>query len=284
MAGNPSSAGRLPPLSIGNVVSAGFRLYSAHLKTYLKLALVAYLWLFVPVYGWAKYFAITALISRLAFNELIHQPESLDAARQKVNQQLWGYLGLMLLVLLILMGFYFVILLVAMLVGVLAGIVLVPILSVISVGEVGSAIGVTLATILGGLIFLGGFSWLIARLLIVEVPLATEEDITVSQSLARSWELSQIAVWRIQGIVLVSFLVTLPILVLTNYVPSFALVGVQDNPTLYWTLYPFALILSLAGGVLVQPFWQALKAVLYYDLRSRREGFDLRLRDRPDRG
>lgn len=282
MAGNPSSAGRLPPLSIGNVVSAGFRLYSAHLKTYLQLALFAYLWVLVPVYGWAKYFAITALISRLAFNELIHQPESLDVARQKVNQRLWGYLGLMLLVLLIFTGFYFVILLIAALVGVLAGIILVPVLSAISVDDAGSAIGVALATILGGVIFLGGFSWLVARLLVVEVPLAIEENITASQSLARSWELSQIAVWRIQGIVLISFLVTLPILILTNYVPSFALVGVQDNATLYWTLYPFALILSLAGGVLVQPFWQAMKAVLYYDLRSRREGFDLQLRDRPN--
>jgi hypothetical protein len=29
----------------------------------------------------------------------------------------------------------------------------------------------------------------------------------------------------------------------------------------------------------VMPFWQSIKAVIYYDLRSRREGLGLQLRD-----
>jgi hypothetical protein len=37
------------------------------------------------------------------------------------------------------------------------------------------------------------------------------------------------------------------------------------------------IILVQIVQVLVLPFWQSLKAVIYYDLRSRREGLDLRL-------
>lgn len=33
------------------------------------------------------------------------------------------------------------------------------------------------------------------------------------------------------------------------------------------------------GGVLILPFWQTVKAVVYYDLRSRHEGLGLQLRD-----
>jgi hypothetical protein len=37
--------------------------------------------------------------------------------------------------------------------------------------------------------------------------------------------------------------------------------------------------LSFSGGALIVPFWQTVKAVVYYDLRSRREGLGLQLRD-----
>ncbi|MEL6765370.1 MAG: DUF975 domain-containing protein, partial [Cyanobacteria bacterium J06607_6] len=42
----------------------------------------------------------------------------------------------------------------------------------------------------------------------------------------------------------------------------------------FFFLFFFAVVLSA-------PFFQSLKAVLYYDLRNRREGLDLQFRDRP---
>jgi Ca2+/Na+ antiporter len=39
-------------------------------------------------------------------------------------------------------------------------------------------------------------------------------------------------------------------------------------------------LLALVLGSLIIPFWQSIKAVIYYDLRSRREGMGLELRDR----
>jgi hypothetical protein len=45
-------------LSVGNVVSAGLRIYRDHFKPYYLEALRSYLWVLVPVYGWAKCLAI----------------------------------------------------------------------------------------------------------------------------------------------------------------------------------------------------------------------------------
>ena len=39
------------------------------------------------------------------------------------------------------------------------------------------------------------------------------------------------------------------------------------------------LAVGLAGGALLLPFWQAIKAVIYYDLRVRREGFGIELEE-----
>ncbi|WP_049790737.1 hypothetical protein [Trichormus azollae] len=78
----PSAA---EPLSMDNVVSAAVRLYRPHLKTYLQIAFTAHFWALVPIYGWAKYAAISGLISPLAFEELTNQPESVEDARSHFN-------------------------------------------------------------------------------------------------------------------------------------------------------------------------------------------------------
>jgi hypothetical protein len=117
-------------LSIGNVVSTGLVLYRSNLKTYFFIALRAYLWILLPLiilviasaiavtatvyrasglYLWgflaiiiafllliggiSKYQTNAALISRLAYQELIGQPETVRAARQHIDPKLWRFWG-----------------------------------------------------------------------------------------------------------------------------------------------------------------------------------------------
>ena len=89
---NLSSSGQTGPLSVGNVVSASLRIYRDHFKSYFGLALVTYLWLLIPIYGWAKYSAISALISRLAFGEVSEKPETVSDAYREVNPGMWSFL------------------------------------------------------------------------------------------------------------------------------------------------------------------------------------------------
>jgi hypothetical protein len=267
------SQSSIRPLSVGNVVSAGMVLYRSNLKTYFQLALIAYLWVLLPIYGWAKFCAIHGLMSRLAYQELVDKPESVNTARSRIDPNLWSFLGVGFGVAIRLMGLYLLL---------YFGLFLAFIIPATALGQQPSAIivGGLLAFILlvVGIIMVIRFY---SRWFIAEVPLAVEEEISGgSQSIDRSWELTKNAVGRIQYIIVVAFLVTLPIQIVTGYIPSFFQIGLDPGTSAYWIVYFISLAFSLLGGALVLPFWQAIKAVIYYDLCSRREGLDLRLRDR----
>lgn len=274
------------PLSVGNVVSAGVRLYRSNMKRYVILVLRSYLWSIVPIYGWAKSIEITGRMSRLAYQELINQPETLTEAYQKTDRQVWNFLVTGLLMSLItfalFIGFFIVFLVFFMLVGLVASVI----------GSRGaidnSSVGVAFS-IFSGIAFLvlllaAFLVWLrvFSRLFIHEVPLAIEEGIDGVTTIGRSWTLTKGSVGRIQLIILVAGLITMVIML-----PAmFFVLGVigagadpENNPasTLFVLLFYAAILL---GNALIIPFWQAIKAVVYYDLRSRREGLGLELRDR----
>lgn len=266
------SQSSIRPLSVGNVVSAGFVMYRSNLKTYLKLSIFAYLWVLIPIYGWAKFSAIHGLIARLAFSELINKPETVSAARDRVNSRLWSFLGVGLGVGLRLLGIYILWYLAMLAVGIL------PIVALgAQAGIFISVIGFLFVLAAGIIVIIRLYS----RWFVAEVPLAVEENTTSgSQSIDRSWDLTNDAVGRIQYIIVVAFLVTIPILIITSYIPSVFQIRTEPGTSAYAIIQLISFFLSLVGGAIVMPFWQAIKAVIYYDLRSRREGLDLRLRDR----
>jgi hypothetical protein len=285
MASNLSPGNSIAPLSIGNVVSAGLWLYRSHLKTYFQLALTAYLWILVPIYGWAKFMAISGLISRLAFGELISQPESVKTARSQINPRLWSFLRVAFQV-----GISLALVSIGLtiLVGILAGIlglILRLIFGSVDNPVVISVISILIAVLVFGILVVG-LTWYYSRWIIAEVPLAVEEQVNGGKSIARSWELTKGSVFRIQGIVLVAFVISSPIVFLFSYLPDIFLFRVlrvfrvEGGSTTYWIVYFISLLTSLVGVIFVMPFWQSIKAVLYCDLRSRREGFGLQLRDR----
>ncbi|UWU46657.1 hypothetical protein [Limnospira platensis] len=63
-------------LNLGDVISAGFRIYRDHFKQYFTMAFFGFLWLIVPIYGWAKFAAISGAIARLAFFEVSERPRT----------------------------------------------------------------------------------------------------------------------------------------------------------------------------------------------------------------
>ncbi len=283
MSHNPGSPSPIEPLSVGNVVSAGLKLYSSHLKSYLKLASVAYLWIFVPVYGWAKCSATLALISRLAFGELVGQPESIESGRRFVNSRLWQFLIMGLLMFAIGIGLAIVIIIpFAIFAGILTGIV---VASQTSGATINPAIVLTilLLTLILLPVFIVALLWIQARFCLVEIPLAVEDNVDGTSTISRSWELTKGNVWRIAAILFVAYLITFPIQLPFTFA-SAIIQGIvetlaQDNPSYAILLSLIRLVITLVGAALVVPFWQSIKAVIYYDLRSRREGLGLRIRD-----
>jgi hypothetical protein len=271
---NLSSSGQTGPLSVGNVVSASLRIYRDNFKLYFGLALVASLWLLVPIYGWAKYFAIAALISRLAFGEVREKPETVSDARREVNPRMWRLFWAGTLTVLIYIGVY------------VAGTIAMAILLVGAAAIFGQNYVVMAVFMLVAVIaFLIIYIRIISRLLIVELPLAIENNIGATSAIGRSWELTKASVGRIQSIVFVGILVSLPIAIVV-LILTLSVQGVlrtvlgADSSLLYLVYYLMILPFSLGSGALVTSFWQAMKAIIYYDLRSRKEGLGLQIRDR----
>lgn len=271
---NLSSSIQTGRLSVGNVVSASLRIYRDHFKSYFSLALTAYLWLLVPIYGWAKYSAISALISRLAFGEVRENPETLTDARREVNPRMWRFLWAGILTFLIFFG--------ASLVGGIA-------MSFVAAGSAaifGQNYAILAAFLAVAVIaFLIIYIRLFSRLLIVELPLAMENNLNASSAISRSWELTKGSVGRIQWIVLVGILVSLPITIVVQVVTVLVQVVLSavlgaESALFYLVYYILIVVLSIVSGALVTPFWQAMKAIIYYDLRSRKEGLGLQMRDK----
>jgi hypothetical protein len=288
---NLSSSGQTGPLSVGNVVSASVRIYRDNFKLYFGLALVASLWLLIPIYGWAKYSAISALISRLAFGEVREKPETVSDARREVNPRMWRFLWAGILTFLIYIGVFVA----GTVAATITIFIVVFVAAMISSAILGGAAGpggpwrkYVIAALMAVtfITFLIIFIRIISRLLIVELPLAIENNIGARSAIGRSCELSKGSVGRILWIFIVAFLVSLPLgivgQILTGLVRRVVFSGLFAKSGLFYLVY-YLLIwppLSWGGGPLVTPFWQAMKAIIYYDLCSRKEGLGLQIRER----
>ncbi len=276
---NPSPEYQSPgPLSIGNVISAAARIYRDRFVVYYKLALIAYCWLLVPIYGWAKFMAISGLLSRLAYGEVSGKPESVREARRYINPRLWTFFGTALLVGLIFLGWY----LLFIIIGVIIALVL---------GNLGSQDNAwflllifALLAIVGLLIFIISILWLNSRLYLADLAISIENQSSSTKAINRSWQLSKQFIWRIMLINFVAGLVAMPASILIQIIDSLIrliliVIFPQDSPIFALLYFPIFLIIYFAILAVLVPFWQSIKAVVYYDLRSRREGIDLQLRD-----
>jgi hypothetical protein len=232
---------------------------------------LAILGIFIFFYSLARYCVESALISRLCFGELTGQPESNIEARSQVKKKLWSFLflafGIWIRIFLVYMGFYALIMAIAF-------------IAISLLSNAGVVAGIFLGLAIFGIFITAVFITvgLVSRWIVSELPLAVETGFNSSKSMERSWQLTKSSVGRIQGIVFVAFLVTIPVQGV-GAIPQFALISFDPSSSTYWVVYWISIIFSLGGGALVMPFWQAIKAVIYFDLRNRREGLDLQLRD-----
>lgn len=315
----------LQPMTVGNVVNTGIRLYTSNLKPYLKVAAIATGWALIPwvvlapivlfyanvqryysflgllVPAWivlllicsSYYLADSAAIARLAFTELTNQPEVPKQSRRYTQSRRWGFLLLGVLINLILLGIFAVM-------SVVALICTTAIFAVMGGPDflrnpTSAALVNPTLIVLTFLIFIGVilvsllvYMWLGVRFSIADLSLAMEPGIGSTDGIGRSWELTGGNVWRLLLIFLVTFLITIPVQVVLQVVlglvqEATTVVISEDSVSFVAVTYFVSTILGLLSGILLLPLWQAIKAVIYYDLRSRREGLDLELRDWGDR-
>ncbi|MEB3273422.1 MAG: hypothetical protein VKJ85_06525 [Prochlorothrix sp.] len=306
----------LRPLQVGDVVSAGLRLYRSNLGRFLPIAVVAALWplggvlglgiailiggivgnitvpaigilvglglglaaLVLMAYCGAKSAMNAAVIARLAFQELVNQPESVAEARHTLRPRLWRFFWLQGLLVLALIA-------TQLGTAIVQGILNIPLVLVM-----GDNI---LASLLGLILNLGAtavYYWVLARLFVPDLAIAVESDsLPPTKALQRSWMLSQGFAVRISLILLVASLVTMPFFIIAAiplFLAMFASLaslgssGAVPSPGIIASLggaFLLSMLLFLVMNLLLMAFWQSINAVLYYDLCSRQEGLDLKI-------
>jgi uncharacterized RDD family membrane protein YckC len=259
--------------------------------------LAALLFLIVPVslalfvYGLAKYQALSAAISRLSYYELLQTPETPAQASRYVNQRIGGFLLigflLSLIYVAVAIALYILLAIVVSIVAIVTGIPTVfqqgvdPSDPMVIGGMIAVFSSVVLILSIPTLLLI---LWLIARFFIAEVTFAIEPETLAGSALTRSWALTRKSSWRVVLLLLVIFTVLFPlqslIQVFSTLLQGVALaIDPEQFPGIYAIALTASYVLAFALSIFTLPLWQATKAVLYYDLRSRREGMGLELPD-----
>jgi hypothetical protein len=290
----------LEPLQVGKVISASLRIYRDNFKSYIAIALQASLWGFIPflafialivldfaafqistglgilillaaigiwiyvsLYSANKSLQNSALISRLTFQLLKNQPETVAQARKQLPKQK----------LIFFITQFFASFLISLSNSVPQFIQ--GFLWFSNQNEAFSAILI--------LVSLAVYLWVFSRLFIPEVVVAIEKKEPI-KSISRSWELTESSALKITLIIFLAYCISIPayilpiipILIGIGLVVS-SVVGLVINSSTELgfaaMVYGFNLIvigifLLYFVSIFVIPFWQALKGVIYFDLRT----------------
>jgi hypothetical protein len=286
----------IEPLNIGNTINTAFRLYRDRFQTYVFFAVRACLWSLLPlvlqlilsqllyqtitpeegsdiglrlflfpiqIFSAAKSLFNNAVISRLAFQDIIYQPETAGQAEKKVKPKMWRLWWMQVLL------------------GLLGAAIILPItLSLVLVSFI-PILGVWLI-LLASFCLPVFFLWLSARICIAELPLVIEDNLGSWQAIKRGWHLTKNSAWRIVGVIFIAILLIIPV-----YLLSVALASIPfwfnssedwqtltENPLFLQQMAMFSYGLTtifLLLNILLVPFWQSLKSVIYNHLLNQKK-------------
>jgi hypothetical protein len=318
------------PLSIGDVVSVSLAIAKQRWSLFCGISLRAIAWMILPIIGFSilvalsagtqsisrssasnagiivlffvvwlvgslycfgKYLANAGLISRIAFNDLTQNPETVKDAARVTRSLTWSYLGASLLYGVIFIGAWIVL-------GIIFSIIF-AVFAVLIAGMFGVGRGTPNPSIMGfvGLIsilfllflflgFMTSLIWVMARFFFSEAALSIEPKIGGAGAIARSWDLSTKSGWRLMTVTTVGFLITVPITALGQLITLLPTIVFRLNnlsessSTLEVGLTSLLnLISTLVITLLTMGFWQAVKAVVYFDLLNSREGKSLEIQE-----
>jgi hypothetical protein len=208
----------------------------------------------------------SALISRLTFQLLRNQPETVVQARKQLPKQKL---------------IFFITQFLALVLIFLANIVPQFIQGFLWFSNQNEVLSAIL-----NLVSLAVYLCVLSRLFIPEVVVAIEKKGPI-QSITRSWEMTGSSVLKITLILFLAYCISLPVYVLPIIpiligigliVSSFFSVVVNSSTGMGlaaivsgFNLIAVGIFLIYFVSILVIPFWQALKGVIYFDLRSRQE-------------
>ena len=270
---------RIRDFTVGNTITASVALYKQNWRQYLKLSFIAHLWLFIPVYGWARYFAIAAWISKLSLQKFDSELN---------NRHFSEYFSFRSLFVLSFTGIFAIF--VAIILGYLSSIILGFIISAFSELISQAIFSFSLLDVLGnilsnregtayrfltyfGLLFFSSISiWFYTRLFLTDLIYIYRPNNKLFDPVKQSYHLTKNNKLKIYSIIWLSFLITFPIWVICySIAPVTAwLIFTTTSINTFEAFSPLLeicfIVTLVCAHVIVLPFWQSVKASVFYYL------------------
>lgn len=267
----------LHPMGVGEILDGALTMYRRHFGLFAKVGVVA-MWLptamliyvqlaggaeqhiFVAVVAWiiGQFAALflTAAAVRIISDSYLGRTSELGEALSLGASKIWPLLVVGL-------GKFIVLFLLSMVIGVVASLTI-PAVAVSGGGA--AAIFLVLA-------FLGG-CWLVVFVLCgyaVTTPVVVLESLAGSfDAFGRSWDLTRSFKFKIFAIWFVAFLMI--------YLPIIALGGLGGYFSITFPLLGQVIqLVSAVLPIIMYPIFSCILTLIYYDLRVRREAFDLQI-------
>jgi hypothetical protein len=142
-------------------------------------------------------------------------------------------------------------------------------------------------SVLSGLAILGATLFLIipgiyvACRLITCLPAALLEDLGPRESLSRSFALTKANAGRAFGIYVIYIVMLYAIIMVFTFPSLFLTATLAKDPSMAWISLALVQVGTFVAGTLVGPFLLIATSVFYYDLRVRKEAFDLQMMMNP---
>lgn len=172
-------------LKVAETFKTAGQIYRDRFGEYYHLALTNSFWLFVPIYGWAKYAAMLGLLARLAHGDATNSAESITEAKRQIRLKTWLFFGAGLMSSLI---FCLKLILLSLSLLLLNSWILKRNLSL-------------LFNPLYGFMYSGIFFyylyWLMSRLFLYDLPLSVGEGVSVKHARDRMWALADNYLFKI---------------------------------------------------------------------------------------
>ena len=145
--------------------------------------------------------------------------------------------------------------------------------------EIASLIGILLVVFILALLLSIAALYFTIRLSFSSAALILE-NVGVWEGMRRSWQLTKGSFWRVVGILLIAALITSALTGIVSSILGAAggLVAAQENADAYAAIMAGANFLNSVLQAAILPFSAAVTALTYIDLRMRKEGLDVELR------
>ncbi len=273
----------VPDFTVGNTITVAIAIYKQNWKKYLKLSLIAHLWLLVPVYGWARYFAIAAWISKLSLNELTNDIDDLNRKQYFTIRSLFLFLSTGLISIFILIIIYYIL---GLLLGLVATLLqklfnspIVETLSNISAQGNGIAFWILTWSIMLIISLTSALSY--ARLFLTDLSFIENNIYKIFSLIYRSYSLTKNNKLKVFKIIWISFILSCSLylsIYFFYYLISFIFnrIGFYNWDIFYYTIWSLYLIMLVCAQGIIFPFWQSIKAITFYQLTYSKKDWSLR--------